>query len=66
MVSAAAAAPSLCCWDGEGREDPRWGQRPWEGDDSIIRWLLQVRGSKSGKNVQLQGQEIGGLWLLQS
>ena len=23
MVSVAAAAPSLCCWDGEGREGPR-------------------------------------------
>ena len=34
--------------------------------DSIIQWLLQVRGSKPGENVQLQGHEIRGLGLLKS
>jgi serine/threonine-protein phosphatase PP1 catalytic subunit len=31
--------------------------------DSIIQWLLEVRGSKPGKNVQLQDNEIRGLCL---
>ena len=31
--------------------------------NSIIQWLLEVRGSKPGKNVQLQENEIRGLCL---
>ncbi|KAL6035191.1 hypothetical protein STEG23_031165 [Scotinomys teguina] len=31
--------------------------------DSIIQWLLEVRGSKPGKNAQLQENEIRGLCL---
>ena len=52
-----------CC--GRAGIGRRW--RIWmNSTDSIIQWLLQARGSKPGENVQLQGQEIRGLWLLKS
>uniref|UniRef100_A0A8P0T344 Serine/threonine-protein phosphatase n=5 Tax=Laurasiatheria TaxID=314145 RepID=A0A8P0T344_CANLF len=71
--------PPLCSWRGKGGVSPgrepaaaplREGRR-WKAMadidklniDSIIQRLLEVRGSKPGKNVQLQENEIRGLCL---